>query len=168
MLSPRLIDRAWIILIQSSDILIDEIEEPDYSKEYPIVEYENLKQLCDSTYWKSKSLETAIIDKFNNIRTCFQYIGINFSPRIIGMIKKYCLASKMIMDFSGNAYVALDYAVAQKILPMINGYGEQYQEFLKKLLLECDPNTMPKCNEIIQTILKKGNVNMQYYQFFTR
>ena len=49
MLSPRLIDRAWIILIQSSDILIDEIEEPDYSKEYPIVEYENLKQLCDST-----------------------------------------------------------------------------------------------------------------------
>ena len=84
------------------------------------------------------------------------------------MIKKYCLASKMIMDFSGNAYVALDYAVAKKILPMINGYGEQYQEFLKKLLLECDPNTMPKCNEIIQTILKKGNVNMQYYQFFTR
>ena len=74
----------------------------------------------------------------------------------------------MVMDFSGNVYTALDYAVAQKVLPMINGYGEQYHESLQRLLLERDRNTMPKCNEIIQTILKKGDINMQYYQFFAR
>lgn len=168
LLSPRLVDRAWIILIQSSDILIDEIEEVESHKEYPIVKFDVLKRLYDSKYWSSKSLDTAIIEKFNRIRTCFQAIGVSFSPRIIGMIKKYCLASKMVMDFSGNVYTALDYAVAQKVLPMINGYGEQYHEFLQRLLLECDRNTMPKCNEIIQTILKKGDINMQYYQFFAR
>ena len=84
------------------------------------------------------------------------------------MIKRYCLAGKSIMDSEENVYVALDYAVAQKILPLINGYGETYSEFLQKLLLECDQNTMPRCYELIQAILKKGNLNMQYYQFFAR
>ena len=46
------------------------------------------------------------------------------------MIKKYCLASKMIMDFSGNAYVAIRiYAVAQKILPMIMDMGNNIKSF---------------------------------------
>ena len=161
LLSPRLIDRAYIILIQSSNLLIDEVEEQKNYKEYPIVKFDNFKKLCSQEYWESRSLDTAIIDKFNRIRTCFQNIGVNFSPRTIYMIKNYCLASKMIMDFSNNAYVALDYSIAQKILPMINGYGEEYQDFLQKLLLECDQNTMPKCYEIIQTIKRKGDTNMQ-------
>ena len=35
------------------------------------------------------------------------------------------------MDLQENVYAALDYAVAQKILPLINGYGEMYAEFLQ-------------------------------------
>lgn len=167
-LSPRLIDRAWIIKLQASDVLIDELAEVDVLAEYPLVTYECFAKLNDSEQWRSSSLEIAIVDKFNRIRTCFQEVGINFSPRIIGMIKRYCLAGKSIMDSEENVYVALDYAVAQKILPLINGYGETYSEFLQKLLLECDQNTMPRCYELIQAILKKGNLNMQYYQFFAR
>lgn len=116
MLSPRLIDRAWIILIQSSDILIDEIEEPDYSKEYPIVEYENLKQLCDSTYWKSKSLETAIIDKFNNIRTCFQYIGIRSSYELYE--KKYrSIKGELLELYNKYSKVLIEYPVILNKVP---------------------------------------------------
>lgn len=167
-LSPRLIDRAWIIKLQASDVLIDELPEVDVLDEYPLVTFNCFAKLNDPKQWVSSSLEIAIAEKFNRIRTCFQEIGINFSPRIIGMIKKYCLASKSIMDSQENVYVALDYAVAQKILPLINGYGETYAEFLHKLLLECDQNTMPRCYELLQVILKKGNLNMQYYQFFAR
>lgn len=167
-LSPRLIDRAWIIKLQASDILIDELTEIDVLDEYPLVTYDCFAKLNNSKQWISSSLDLAIVEKFNRIRTCFQEIGINFSPRIIGMIKRYCLASKSIMDLQENVYVALDYAVAQKILPLINGYGETYAEFLKNLALECDQNTMPRCYELIQGILRNGNLNMQYYQFFAR
>lgn len=167
-LSPRLIDRAWIIKLQASDVLIDELTEVDALEEYPLVTFDCFGKLNDSRQWLSQSLDIAIVEKFNRVRTCFQEIGINFSPRIIGMIKRYCLASKSIMDLQENVYAALDYAVAQKILPLINGYGEMYAEFLQKLLLECDQNTMPRCYEVIQAILRKGNLNMQYYQFFAR
>lgn len=167
-LSPRLIDRAWIIKLQASDVLIDELTEIDVLGEYPLITFKCLEKLNNSKQWISQTLDLAIVEKFNRVRTCFQEIGINFSPRIIGMIKKYCLASKSIMNAQENVYVALDYAIAQKILPLINGYGEIYAEFLKKLLLECDQNTMPRCYEIIQGILRKGNLNMQYYQFFAR
>lgn len=167
-LSPRLIDRAWIIKLQASDILIDELTETDISDEYPLVTFDCFAKLNNQEQWISPNLDLAIVEKFNRVRTCFQEIGINFSPRIIGMIKRYCLASKSVMDLRENVYAALDYAVAQKILPLIDGYGEPYAEFLKKLLLECDQNTMPQCHEFIQEILRKGNLNMQYYQFFAR
>lgn len=90
-LSPRLIDRAWIIKLQASDVLIDELTEVDVLDEYPLVTFECFAKLNDSEQWVSSSLEIAIVEKFNRIRTCFQEVGINFSPRIIGMIKRYSL-----------------------------------------------------------------------------
>lgn len=167
-LSPRLIDRSWIIIIKASDVLIEDIEEVDILEKYPMVKYEIFEMLTDKDALKELKLDTSIIDKFNKIRDCFQNEGINFSPRVVSMIKKYCLASKKIMDFDDNVYVALDYAISQKIMPMINGYGESYEHFLKNLLIECDSNTMPICNNIINSILKIGESNMQYYQFFSR
>lgn len=168
-LSPRLIDRAWIIMLQSSDIDIEDME-MEYSNfdEYPMISYDVFNALCLPQKWESQKLDSAIIDKFNKIRMCFQDVGISFSPRILGMIKKYCLASRGLFDVSENAYVALDYSIAQKVLPIINGYGDRYQLFLDKLLQECDQNTMPRCYEILQSILRRGNLNMQYYQFFSR
>ncbi len=163
LLSPRLIDRAWIILVEAADIPIEEAEEQRNLEEYPIVGFECLKKLCS----QNDKLDSYIVEKFNKIANCFQSVGVKFSPRIINMIKKYCLAGKMVMNFEDNGYVALDYAVAQKILPMINGYGE-YHTFLQELLKECDQNTMPRCYKIIEKIIKKGDANMQYYQFFAR
>ncbi|MDA8226487.1 MAG: hypothetical protein M0T74_02070 [Desulfitobacterium hafniense] len=112
---------------------------------------------------------SSIVDKFNRISKIYQEdASISFSPRIIGMIKRFCLASKDLMDSSENSYVALDYAVAQKLLPIINGYGESYQKFIDNLLKECDKNTMPTCNKLLMEIQKKGTTNMQNYQFFAR
>lgn len=167
-LSPRLVDRAWIIMVQSGDLDIEDYETIEINDNYPIVTNFVFKKLCSFSAWESEKLDTAIADKFNRIRVCFKDVGVNFSPRLIGMIKRYCLSSKTLMDSSENGYVALDYAVSQKILPIITGYGETYQKFLETLLKECDQNSMPKCNELISEIYRKGTANMQYYQFFAR
>lgn len=167
-LSPRLIDRAWIIKLQASDLDIDDYIDRQMDVAYPMVDYNVFRQLYFPKYWESTDLDSAIVDKFNRVRALFQGNGINFSPRVIGMIKRYCLASKGLMDESENSYVALDYAVAQKILPMINGYGETYQKFIDDLIKECDQATMPHCYVLLNEIQKRGSANMQYYQFFAR
>jgi hypothetical protein len=127
-----------------------------------------ISALCDTTQWKSQNLDSIIVSKFQKIRNCFQNWNIGFSPRIVGMIKRYCLASKDIIDTSDNEYAALDYAVAQKVLPLINGYGDNYRKFIEDLVNECDQNTMPISNNLLRVIQRKGNDNMSYYQFFSR
>lgn len=167
-LSPRLIDRAWIILLQASDLLIEDEENNNLDIQYDIVGFDVFDKLNSQSYFNEKILNSNIVEKFNEIRRLFQTININFSPRIIKMIKRYCLASNLVMNDSDNVYVSLDYAISQKILPIINGYGTNYAEFLDKLLEECDQNSMPRSYEIIKNIKRKGDINMQYYQFFAR
>lgn len=167
-LSPRLIDRAWIIKLHAADLDIDDFVESEIPDEYPLVGYSVFHQLNNLVELKSKNLDAAILEKFNRIRNLLQNVGLNFSPRILGMIKRYCLVGKEFMDDSDNNYVALDYAVAQKVLPAINGYGTDYQKLLTDLTKECDQTTMPLCYELLMGIQKRGNSNMQYYQFFAR
>ena len=167
-LSPRLIDRAWVIKVQSSNVDIDDFIEPNLKSEYPLVQYDVFKQLSSSEYWKSQVIDDAIVERFSRIRTIFHDEGIDFSPRVIGMVRRYCLASKDLIDTSKNTLAALDYAVAQKVLPMIDGYGERYREFVERLATVCDSNSMPICFNILSDILKKGERNMNYYQFFAR
>lgn len=168
-LSPRLIDRAWIIKLQPSDIEIEDYEEARLENDYPLVEYSIFKEINTPECWSSTKLDASVAEKFNRIKTIYQEkAGLSFSPRIISMIKHYCLASKNLMDSSENNYVALDYAVAQKLLPLINGYGETYDKFIDTLLKECDKNTMPNCSKLLLDIKNRGAANLQNYQFFTR
>ncbi len=166
-LSPRLVDRAWIVKVEAQDIGLDEFEEAHMSSSYSPVLMAALNSFNDPANWESDKLDSAIISKFNSIHSCFKECQGCFSPRIIGMIKKYCLAGKKYFD-EKNIYAALDYAIAQKVLPKINGCGESYREFLEKLLKECDDNSMPVCHRTLKSILSKGDANMQYYQFFAR
>lgn len=167
-LSPRLIDRAWIVLLNASDIDLEDYEVSQLRDDYSLVSYEAFRKINDPAEWDSLVLDAPIVDKFNKIRILFKEVGVGLSPRVIGMIKRFCLAGKNFFDTSETSYISLDYAIAQKVLPMINGYGDSYGEFIGKLLLVCDKNSMPHCNEILNTIYKRGTVNMQYYQFFSR
>lgn len=167
-LSPRLIDRAWIIKLQAVDLDIDDFLESEVDENYPMVSYAVFKKLLDFKALNDTKLDAAISEKFNRIRSIFQNVGVGFSPRVLGMIKRYCLAGSLLMDTRENNYVALDYAIAQKVLPMIDGYGESYQKLLEELLKECDQTTMPICCGLLTAIQRKGSNNMQYYQFFAR
>lgn len=177
-LSPRLIDRSWIILLNTVDIDIEDIdinyeafEQITNERSYPIVSSKVLNQLYYYEGLFEDSLNDGVVDKFSNINEAFKNRGILLSPRIVGMIKKYCLVGEKYFSYgevTKNAYTALDYAVAQKVLPKINGYGTEYKIFIEKLIKECDEYAMPRCNSILKSILIKGDANMGYYQYFTR
>ena len=87
------------------------------------------------------------------------------------MMQKYLITGvKLFEDTETTAkeFVALDYAISQKLLPKINGYGQEYKEnFLDLINEKFDKNNMMKCKSIIDRIIKKGKNNMNYYQFFS-
>lgn len=171
-LSPRLLDRAWIIDLDS-EIDYDEIVDEEIQCSEEIVSFEVLKKFFGAnmafTSAMNDSISPDIKAQLEKIyESCKPYMSI--SPRVRKAISKYYyVATENKLFDSDNISIALDYAVSQKILPLIDGYGEEYkEEFLVKLNETCSNNSMTKCCDILRQIISTGDKNMNYYNYFNR
>lgn len=167
-LSPRLIDRAWIILLEVNnfDSFLYNYEEEKISD--GIIMFKDLEK-CFSYYELIEEFRNPMYEELEEIYKIFKENNISVSPRVDNMINRYLkVACKLFEKTESTAreFVALDYAVAQKLLPKINGYGDEYRKFLKDIEEKFNENNMMRCKNIIDKIIKKGDANMQYYQFF--
>lgn len=178
-LSPKLLDRAWVIDLDNEidydELYDDNIENASKMLSFAVMnEYfgANLsfdKQM-DSQISKVVTSETmAKLDKIYDI--CKPYLSI--SPRVRKSILKYCyIANEKKLFDSNNINIALDYAISQRVLPLINGYGtgdNRYKtEFLDKLMETCNSYSLDKCCKILRQIISSGNNNMNYYNYFNR
>ena len=91
----------------------------------------------------------------------FAKAGYAISPRSIISMVKYCAVAEEYMDDKQNA---IDYAVAQKLLPQINGNGKGYLEFLKEILGTC--KYLAKSKEILNRIIETGEKEHNYFNYF--
>ena len=96
---------------------------------------------------------------------------ITISTRSDGAIRRYCQVAQKLFETDVNygnppSLVALDYAIAQKILPHINGSGEKFGESLKQILSFLNEKNLRYSSEILAEIIQKGDDIMSYYQFF--
>lgn len=169
-LSPRLIDRAWIITLDNSKFDMDDISlEVSRDVHNKIISFNSIKQTFGYDSSKSKEKMNEIIEVLEQIYIEFDENGISVSPRIKGMINRYISVGYDLFhntEITAKEFVALDYSIAQKLLPKIDGYGEDYKRFLNNLENIFDKNNMMKSKKIIKRILDKGDKNMEYYQFF--
>ena len=169
-LSPRHIDRAWIVLLDYSyDDSIFYDEDSNVEENDEIVTFEDIEKYFSDNF-KNNEIPDSIIESLDEICREFNKNNICISPRIRKIIYKYLKTGVSIFEKSkttSSEYVALDYAVAQKILPKIDGQGENYEKFLQSLLGLFENNKMTKCMTILKRIIENGNSNMQYYQFFS-
>ena len=169
-LSPRLIDRAWIITLP---------EMRDYTSS--IGEEYIPTEMIELISWKS--LHNAFVPEADacvftaDIQKCYEAIiaklrekRISVSPRVDAAIKRYwAVASKYFeMDDTKTsvATIALDYAIAQRILPKIIGNGEDFEKWLKELRSLCSNNGLNMSADMLREIIDRGNQQMKYYQFF--
>ena len=164
-LSPRLIDRAWVVSlpqpVEASDSVFDDVYEP--------VSVENLKELFAPR--KGSQLTQASLELLKEISEfCKKQLSMNISSRTDIAIKHYCMAGEKLFekteDGTMGVYVAIDYAVAQKILPAIRGSGEKYREKLvdfRNLLQRYNLVLSVKC---LNMIIETGDNNMMYFQYF--
>ena len=117
-------------------------------------------------------LDEALMDKWQNIQNIFasDKCALPIRPRNLMMVYNYCLAAQQCMQRNtpNTKYAPLDYAVAQKILPTINGTGERYKILVEELLKECNEQYMPLCAKHLKRIQRNGGADLGFYQFFAR
>lgn len=171
-LSPRLIDRAWIITLPQLNLrdyssLGNESNIP--AEEVEVISWKSLRDAL--TPVKDECFFTPELQKcYESIVAKLREKKFTVSPRIDIAIKRYwAIASKYFeMDDTKTAAptIALDYAIAQRILPKIGGNGEEFEKWLKEFSSLCSSNGLNTSAAIVKDIIERGNQQMKYYQFF--
>lgn len=160
-ISPRLIDRSWIIKLPERNI--------DYIKPEQVVSARTI-------LWKDFSntfiVNTADEVKYNNvlqnIYKLFEKADHFVSRRIRDSIEKYLKVTQNLMEDSaiGNAaQQAIDFAVVQRLLPKINGTFDKYEELFNQLKTICDTNNLIMTKAAIERMEKSQEQNMGYCQY---
>lgn len=167
-LSPRLIDRAWIIQLPRQTATTATYTEIPKEK----IELITWDSLCHTFALPanqnvdfSPDIQTIYDDIIKHLRKERLYI----SPRIDIAIKRYwAVASKFFTAEFGvePSVVALDYAISQKFLPKIQGYGNEYEKWLTDLYSILDDHNLNASATIVDDIIKRSPENTKYFQFF--
>lgn len=166
-LSPRLINRAAILTLP-------EVSYADLSsaltaekEEYLAITYDNFNQLfvADETADDFGFTETES-DRFKGIYNVMteddgKSQRMTISPRKINAILRYCAVANIVFKNPENA---LDYAIAQHVLPTIEGFGESFGCRLEKL--QKAVARLPRSRNIMQSIISRGNSAHHSYSFF--
>ena len=167
-LSPRLIDRAT--LIRLPDVPYTTVEDEDLSdiSFVNVVEWAALQTVFAPD--TSLDLDAMPNEIYKSICNLFrESMKFSVSPRADRAIRRYWATAKNLFESeAGNdtTIIALDYAVALKLLPKINGSGKAYLDFLIKFKELCEKNNLEKSRTILANIIKHGEASMNYYQYF--
>lgn len=167
-LSPRLIDRAWIITLpRISTIAANQSIEDDMVN---IIPWEYLKSVFVVGNGSDEALPEEITKQYNAIIALLKKNKVSVSPRSDLAIKRYLHVATRLMteDEFGidGSVVALDYAVSQRIIPHLNGYGEEYEIWLRDLYSYFANNGLTSSARLINDMIDRGNGQMKYYRFF--
>jgi len=163
MLSPRLIDRAWVVTLPSCQegVSTDLV----FEDKNLIIPFKNI---VDSLNERATEFVGRIKRILDAVYSKFKKNNISISPRIDKAIRNYCSIAQGWFDDeqSGKDLNALDYAIAQKLLPKINGNGGAYRKFLDELFELFTQEKLNHCAEILSRIIQRGSSMMDYYKFF--
>lgn len=130
-LSPRVIDRANIIRLKPENFNIDNLIYQEIKK--VLLRYKDIIDYFELLDFKGE-LNVAFDDEqeklFSNLKDKFKKLNIYVSPRVEISIKRYCNVAKKFMHEENKP---LDYAIAQRLLPLINVQGAKAKLKLKEL-----------------------------------
>ena len=163
-LSPRFLDRAWVISMGAVpiDAIVSSLtNDTMVSNGDEVISLEVLYRLFDWKNVKDKKMNQITKTRLDRIIDKMKEGNHIISPRSIHAITHYYLVAEGYMS---SKEVALDFAISQKILPCINGNGKQYGEFLKDLMNICKENQLNKSANIIAKIIERSE--HEFYGFF--
>lgn len=166
-LSPRLIDRAWTIVLPSMSLAesslfeSDETLRPDDDR-VQLITWQALENTFgrqsinpqdEAILWEPIRIFGEIFTKMHSI-----------SPRTRRSMLHYLNVAGKYLD--GGRDCASDLAVVQKLLPQLSGTGQEYADWLNELLEKAKQLNWPRTTTQIERILREGRQAMGYYHFF--
>jgi len=166
-LSPRLIDRVPVIRLEPSYEYSNPINsnrvKPDEA--LPFDKMQEFFSVSEEDDFAGK--ETDIIKEIIEIlRTeAADFEGspsVIISPRKYYSIKRYCtVAREILMEDQ-----AIDFAVAQFLLPLIEGYGTGFGKRLERLQEVASSNSLYRSSRLLRRIIEAGKQTHHSYSFF--
>ena len=165
-LSPRLLDRAWIIKLPKTSITEATIGIEDSFKETGQVLWSDI----ENAFVFSEAKEMALKAVAEKIYERFDKHHLTVSPRVQQSIKNYVCVAQEIMEDEIDEGIskkakALDFAIIQKLLPKINGYYKDYERLFADLQQICDENKLVMTKEALITMEELQQQNMGYCQY---
>ncbi|OBU14714.1 hypothetical protein [Photobacterium aquimaris] len=165
-LSPRMIDRSAVISFDSlSSESFNSFEDENNSK--CTIRAQDFIDLFKPTEIK---VDVVTIQELNKIIAIIEDVNPELGQRHIISYRKrkqilnYIeVAGSMLLELDEN--IALDHAVSQYVLPMINGFGIGYN---RRLLLLIEKLRQLNCNQsesILNSIIVSGEHNLNSYRF---
>lgn len=163
-LSPRFLDRSWVILLdgQSSEVDDRDINIPDISGEWAAIPYAKLEEAFGGDAHARLTMKTEVHELWKAIRNIMQESQMPIMPRNGNMVENYVKTASLYMP---DTFAPLDYAMAQKILPTLSGSGERMKDCLTQLHRLCDGKLL-RTAALLARMLDAGKHNMEMYQFF--
>ena len=77
-------------------------------------------------------------------------------------MNSYIAVARQYMDESKAA----DFAIAQHVLPLINGFGKGYRTRLERVHEYAKGNNLPRVSQLVEEVMSIGDSNVQSYSFF--
>ncbi|WP_164691444.1 hypothetical protein [Pseudomonas viridiflava] len=166
-LSPRLLDRATVISLTHGQFSLPTGIIND-SVFHGAIPFSNLNSAFNPTDITTFALSDAEESNLKSIlstlsSTHTRAAPIHVSPRKIQAIYKYCQTANELLF---QRYQPLDFAIAQHILPMINGYGKSYRERLSQLQQKLADCNYEISRQHLTNIIERGDEMMESYSFF--
>ena len=164
-LSPRLVDRAWVITLPETQYQKGESIEKGDILRISWNDFCNAFE-CKKVVEYTPDVKSALDSILKHFRG--QYIDV--SPRTRKAISEYWSVAQEVLEKdqyqNSQELVALDYAVSQKLLPKIEGSGDEFEQWLKELRNLCNSNYLQNSVTILDRIIEQGQRQMKYYKFF--
>lgn len=164
-LSPRFLDRSWVITLKSPEEMLPRNKQP-LPEPVPLRELQNLFGFpAEGEKFPAavKSIWTQIQDAFRD-----DNVKMPLSPRNIIAVENYCIAASRFAENEIAPKKALDFAVLQKILPIISGYGDRCETLIRKLTDIAKANGLEYTREKLEEMSAGAAANSGFYQFFVR
>lgn len=163
-LSPRFLDRSWVVTLESETLDADSLGQ-EYKLREDIQPFS--QERLSRTFGRNTraALSSTLRDALGKVTDVCSSYGKPVSARSQAMIASYLSAATNLMD-TGSAearFAPVDYAVAQKVLPLLSGGDDQMYDLLRELDSACVQ--LPQSRAIVERMIARGEGN-GYYQFF--
>jgi hypothetical protein len=171
-LSPRILNRAPIIMIDSEGIDNEPVDNDDVPQRQSLpLSFDEMQALFGNERRNGPDLSRHEKPVFEKLRAALTETNpqlgrpLAISPRKEIAVRNYCDKARALMLDVGEL-AALDLAVLQHILPSVRGNGTAFALRLENLRDALSSAGLRKSPAFIQQMIESGNQEMHSYDFF--